>query len=763
MNFKHSLAKQLLFWILLSSSLLTLIITSIHLYIDYTNDMSAIDERLYQVEKSYLPTISSALWVEDEHQISIQMEGILNLPEVVLVQLFREGKLAASKGENSTEHFREGRWPIVYQFEGNEEKLGELYVVTDLAPVYAHLIDKLILTAVTQGTKTFIASLVIFYIVYLLITKHLHHLAESMSKANFNNGIPKPLSLKRKKNKDDELNYVANAYNSMCTALADSFQRIEEQKEVAERANHLKGEFLANISHEVKTPMNGVYGMTHLLLRTPLDKKQFEYAKHIQKSANHMLDLLNSILDFSKIEAGGLQLENHEFNLAELADEVVTIFRQSAHDKNIELLLALNDEISYYIIGDSTKLKQILVNLVNNAIKFTEKGSVCLKVEVKHCKNEVCTIKFSVIDSGIGIDEDKQQHIFEKFTQAENSTTRTYGGTGLGLSISSRLVTMMDGELKVKSQVGVGSCFSFELEFPMTQHQVQSPDYDLAKLFGKKVLVVDDYSFNTKVMTELLESWQMHAFSSNQPELALENIQKFDQEGEPYDLILIDKKMPNMDGYELFSALSKCPLKVRPRVIMTSSNTDEQDLKLCKDKGIDGFISLPAAPEYILQVIQTVVGNDNEFFSAEELLSKHNQSSKKAIIMLVEDSKINQQVCLCALKDYFPDIIVANNGLEAVEIWQKHQIDIVLMDCHMPVMDGFEATKKIREMEAGGLSRSAIIAITASDADHDRSRCKEVGMDDFVAKPYSPEQLFKAIVKQLPKDRMDSIQATSNL
>jgi len=746
---------------MLSSSLLTLIITSIHLFVDYSNDMSALDERLIQIETSYLPAITNALWVEDDDQISIQIKGIKNLPDIALVQLFRDGDVVIERGENNTEYSRLGRWPISYLYEGQKTVLGELYVVSDLYPVYRRLADKVLLTLITQGAKTFIISFVILSIVYLIVGRHLTFLAKAME----HNANPvkeqKSIRLEGKNhNTDDELNYLVKSYNVMCHIVARTFQNLEEQKEKAEQANRLKSEFLANISHEVKTPMNGVYGMTMLLLRTPLDKKQYEFAKTIQKSANHMLDLLNSILDFSKIESGKLEKDEHNFELKEFLNDEVLLFKPVAEEKKLTLKLNIENDIDHYVIADSGKLKQVLSNLLSNAIKFTQTGGITLSVSMLNETVQYYQIKFSVTDTGLGVEEDKLDYIFDKFSQAESSTTRVFGGTGLGLAIANRLVDFMGGKLKITSQFNVGSCFYFTLKLVKADPTTEIPHEYMQYLYNKRALVIDDQPFNTRLLSELLTSWQMNVAILNDPLLAVTTLQEFEKKNEHFDLIFIDKNMPTLSGYGLFKLIKQSSLDKSSKVIMTSAYANEADIKKCQTLGIAALLEVPVSPEIIQKTIfkvlldggvkEQAVKEQSTTIANSELLLK----DQKLSILVVDDSQINRKVCVSMLGDIASTVLTANDGLQALELWQQESFDIILMDCHMPVMDGASATREIRKLEKDNQKHTIIIAITASDIELERSKCFSAGMDGFIAKPYGPRDLWQVMSQCLSEREM---------
>jgi len=464
-----------------------------------------------------------------------------------------------------------------------------------------------------------------------------------------------------------------------------------------------------------------------------------------------MLELLNNILDFSKIEANKIELDIKPFDLPSLIDEVVLLFQATAEEKGLTLRKSIDENIRYMMLGDSVRLNQVLVNLLSNALKFTADGTVDLKAEIIPSapdENDQVAIKFSVTDSGIGIPVEKHEVIFEQFIQADNSTTRHYGGTGLGLSICHRLVALMGGELKLANAQDIGCCFYFTLMLPASTNMIATEQNKLAILADLRVLIVDDYEFNTLIMADLLASWHMKTITINDPQQAILEIKRQDENHNSFDIVLLDKCMPDFDGYQVFQQILQLNLTKPPKVILTSAQADNEDVYKCKKLGIDAFLSLPANHSQIQQALIVNAPMKAESVAVAKKLSNED-ISQLPTILLVEDSRINQQVCCAMLKELNCTILVASNGEEAIKLWHTEQVDLILMDCHMPVMDGFDATLAIRELESSSTSSIPIIAVTASNADQDMKRCLEVGMNSFIAKPYVREVLVEAINKHL--------------
>ncbi len=529
--------------------------------------------------------------------------------------------------------------------------------------------------------------------------------------------------------------------------LGEAISRANDLAVQADAANRAKSQFLATMSHEIRSPMNGIIGMTGLLLDTDLSAEQRRYVKIVRTSGDSLLAILNDILDFSKIEAGKMALEEIDFNLRVTIEDSMDILSIKAREKNIRLSYVIDQDIAAYLKGDPGRLRQILINLTGNAIKFTGKGSVTIHAGIESEENSRVLVRFSIIDTGIGIPKEKQALLFLPFSQGDNSTNRRYGGTGLGLVISKQLAELMGGNIGLESRVGEGSTFWFTAAFEKRDEGILTAAPTFANLSGLKVLIVDDHDANRILASSMLASWGCRFREAKDGVSALAMLEKAALEGDPFLIAIIDMEMPNMDGSELGKKIKETEALRDTLLVMISSVGKRGDATRLAGIGFSGYLTKPLRESQFRDCLALVAGRELETGNTETLplITKYTVSEfkkSKLRILLVEDNATNQLVAMKILQKLGYRVDTAGNGLEALEAMGKNAYNFVLMDCQMPEMDGYEATTRIRLDEKKNRSpRIPIIAMTANALEGDREKCIAAGMDDYLSKPVEPSNL----------------------
>ena len=780
---ENPIATRLLGLIILSSSLITLITILLQLYSSFHDDISSLEKRLDQVRISTLASITKSLWGFDQEQLNIQINSVLDVQDVVQVSVIwhdwnnTEQTLVASTQrysqediDNKPNQFLVKSYPLTYEDASTpQQQLGTLIITASLSSIYDKLWERAMFIAGVQGAKTLLVSLFILWLVHTLLTRHMDTIAQYARQLNLDN-LTTPLRLKRMKGDqhEDELDNVVNAINHMretlledieqrhaieLALLSEKAEKLETRrlKNAAEDASRAKSQFLATMSHEIRTPMNGVIGMLEMLRDTPLNDAQKHYVDVIHRSGETLLEIINDILDYSKIEAGKMQLEVAIFDLEDLIEDCIQLFGATANKRRIELLGSVDPGTPLLLKGDPTRLRQVIINLLGNAFKFTSEGFISLEVKLAPDSTpEQPLLYFAVQDSGIGIDATAYPMLFDSFNQADTSTTRKYGGTGLGLAICKSLAELMGGTIGVESTKGRGSTFWFTARFLPADIKSLAPHHDPAidnLLHNRKLLLVDGSTKQRQFLTKHGDHWGLVLQEGRSNDNALSMLQEAAWRHEPFDFVAIDYH-PGETSFAMVALMRQDPvLKDTPVILL--SNVDvpqyhDQQLR------IRSVLRKPVSAKTIKLELAAILGVAVAPLSPQKQAAQNYQLFSHLRVLVAEDNAVNRMVIKGLLGKLHIEPELVENGVAAFNAVRETATpyDLILMDCEMPEMDGFEATRSIREYERShNMPATPIVALTAHALQEHREAVFASGMNHYLSKPITLDSLYTTFEK----------------
>ncbi len=761
------LAARLLVYVLLFSLILSLAATGVQMIGEFerrTEELKNTQERAAELVSG---AMSNNLWLLNYSEVANSLDDMRAIPVIQHARV-----ITAAGDEFSTGTYPEGRVisrssPLVFNHASFDtpEAMGTLTVTSSVETVYNELMDRALLTLLFQSMIVMLGTLGLLIIVRLTLSRHLETMADYAARLNLD-ALIEPLHLRRKPPKrGDELSELEQALNTMRLQLLEDTRSLrqtsiqsQDERDEAVRANHAKNQFLANVSHELRIPLQSVLGYANLLSDTPLDQDQREYVHTLLNASESLSSIINDLLDISSMEAGKLVLEDIPFDLRDTLNDLVHMLGARAREKGLALELRIDENLPWALRGDPARLRQVLLNLTSNAIKFTDSGHVLISIEVLGRRDENVRLRIAVEDTGVGINPEDIPLVYEPYVQLGQRFQRQLPGAGLGLTICRQLVKLMNGSLDLESKPGEGSTFWMELTLPVAAESATRSRPDTSMIRGKRILVVDSYELSRKITLEMLSRHELDIEAVKSAGEALTSLRLASDNHEPFDAIALDGFVPDMDSDLLCRQIRSNPEWNHTRLLILSSNPQRGDAEHFRQAGADAFLSKSLRESCLTPILHQLFADaakdERRFLTRFSLQAVSDNTRRQELpcgrmkVLLVEDNPVNRTLTRRLLEKLGCDVMTANDGEAASSLWQWHPFDLIFMDCIMPRVDGFEATRRLRQWEKDhNRSRVPVVALTASAMEKDEERCREAGMDSFVAKPVNIEML-RAVLEQ---------------
>ena len=768
------LAGRLLVYVLAFSLVVSAFAAGMQLYSEYQEERRSLAEMQRKLANMLGPSLANGLWYLNLAEVNTILEGTLEIPTIQLVRLvtaegqeFQFGKLPEGPAIEQQFSLSVERPEII-----RREAVGELILSSSLAPLQSRLFSRGLATLLFQSLIVLIGTLGLMLIVRLTLTRHLESMASYASRLDFEQ-LLEPLSLRRRPPAHpDELSELERALNSMRVKLLEEARDLREaelasqnERDEAIRANRAKNLFLANVSHELRTPLQSVLGYALLLDDTQLDPEQREYLKTLRMSAENLSSIINDLLDISRMEAGKLSLEQIAFDIRDTLNDVMLMLGPKAREKGLAFELRIDETLPAALLGDPARLRQVLLNLVANAIKFTDSGHVLVSIEVLGRQQDKLNVRLAVEDTGIGIAREDLPLIYEPYVQLAPRFRRPAPGAGLGLTICRQLVSLMQGSLDVESRPGQGTTFWVELSYPIAPEAASRVRPDISAIRGKRLLVADSYALSRKITLELLGRMEADVEAARSAAEAILALRQASDAQRPFDIVILDGFLPDMDSDLLCQQIRDQRNWASTRILILSSNPQRGDAEHFRQAGADGFLSKALRESCLGPLLQRVLLDREQglrgFVTRFTLQPNTGQRSpamrshRRLAILLVEDNPVNRTLTRRLLEKLGCEVTTAEDGEQASQLWPLRNFDLIFMDCLMPRLDGFEATQRLRDWERRHHRRPVpVIALTASAMEKDEERSRRVGMNAFLAKPVNLETL-RAVVDQMCHTHID--------